>query len=120
MIWRSRAAARPQPYDFGPGHSVRKAITIATREMMIGMVLLVGALLWPMAPTLTDCIRQLQALQTMIGAIERRIMVQHRANEASKRIATFPGVRVIGASRAKPSYTEIQKQIGKGLKELQA
>jgi transposase len=41
---------------------------------------------------------QLQALQTMIGAIERRIMVQHRANEASKRVATIPGIGVLGAS----------------------
>jgi len=41
---------------------------------------------------------QLQALQTMIGAIERRIMAQHRANEASKRIATIPGIGVLGAS----------------------
>ena len=41
---------------------------------------------------------QLQALHTMIGAIERRIMAQHRANEASKRVATIPGVGVLGAS----------------------
>jgi transposase len=41
---------------------------------------------------------QLQALQTMIGAIERRIMAQHRANEASKRVATIPGIGVLGAS----------------------
>src|SRR5438477_5169347 len=31
---------------------------------------------------------QLQALQTMIGSIEKRIVVQHRSNEASKRLAT--------------------------------
>jgi hypothetical protein len=41
---------------------------------------------------------QLQALQTMIGAIERRIMAQHRATEASKRVATIPGIGVLGAS----------------------
>jgi transposase len=41
---------------------------------------------------------QLQALQTMIGAIERRIMAQHRANEASKRVATIPGIGVLGAT----------------------
>ena len=40
----------------------------------------------------------LQALQTMIGAIERRITSQHRANEASKRVATIPGIGVLGAS----------------------
>jgi transposase len=29
---------------------------------------------------------QLQALHTMIGSLERRLIVQHRANEASKRL----------------------------------
>src|SRR5213592_255552 len=35
---------------------------------------------------------QLQALQTMIGSIERRLVVQHRANEASKRLESVPGI----------------------------
>ena len=33
---------------------------------------------------------QLQALHTMIGSIEKRLTVQHRANEASKRPAEHP------------------------------
>jgi hypothetical protein len=33
---------------------------------------------------------QLQALQTVIGAIEKRIIVQHRASEESKRVANLP------------------------------
>src|ERR1700686_4881837 len=33
---------------------------------------------------------QLQALHTMIGSIEKRLIVQHRANEESKRVATIP------------------------------
>jgi len=41
---------------------------------------------------------QLQALQTMIGLIERRLLVQHRANEASKRLESVPGIGLIGAS----------------------
>src|SRR5499427_4777835 len=41
---------------------------------------------------------QLQALQTMIGSIERRLLVQHRANEASKRLISIPGIGIIGAS----------------------
>ena len=41
---------------------------------------------------------QLQALQTMIGSIERRLLVQHRANEASKRLESIPGIGTIGAS----------------------
>jgi transposase len=41
---------------------------------------------------------QLQAVQTMIGSIEKRIIVQHRSNEASKRLETIPGIGVIGAT----------------------
>ncbi len=41
---------------------------------------------------------QLQALQTMIRSIEKRSMAQHRSNEASKRLATIPGIGVIGAT----------------------
>ena len=41
---------------------------------------------------------QLQALQTLIGSIEKRIMAQHRANEASRRLETIPGIGHLGAS----------------------
>src|SRR5665647_3478797 len=41
---------------------------------------------------------QLQAVQTMIGSIEKRIVSQHRSNEASKRLETIPGIGVIGAT----------------------
>src|SRR6266403_764182 len=41
---------------------------------------------------------QLQAVQTLIGSIEKRIKTQHRSNEASKRLETIPGIGVIGAS----------------------
>jgi transposase len=34
---------------------------------------------------------QLQALQTLIGSIEKRIVAQDRANEASKAFGLFPG-----------------------------
>ena len=40
----------------------------------------------------------LQALQTMIRSIEKRIVVQHRSSAASKRLETIPGIGVIGAS----------------------
>jgi len=40
----------------------------------------------------------LQAVQTMIGAIDKRIMVQHRSNEASQRLESIPGIGVIGAT----------------------
>jgi len=41
---------------------------------------------------------QLQALHTMIGSIEKRLTVQHRANEASKRLQSIHGIGIIGAS----------------------
>src|SRR6266403_1757987 len=41
---------------------------------------------------------QLQALQTLIGSIEKRIIAQHRASEESKRVATVPGIGILGAS----------------------
>jgi transposase len=56
---------------------------------------------------------QLQALQTMIGVIERRIMAQHRANEASKRVATIPGIGFLGASAITATVTD-PKAFGSG------
>jgi transposase len=41
---------------------------------------------------------ELQTMQTLIGSIEKRIMVQHRANEASKRLESIPGIGLIGAT----------------------
>ena len=49
---------------------------------------------------------QLQALHTMIGLIERRIVVQHRANEASKRLECIHGIGVIGASAITATVTD--------------
>jgi transposase len=40
----------------------------------------------------------LQALQTMIGSLDKRIMVQHRSNEASQRLESIPGIGVTGAT----------------------
>ena len=41
---------------------------------------------------------ELQAMQTMIGSIEKRIMAQHRSNEASRRLESIPGIGVTGAT----------------------
>jgi transposase len=41
---------------------------------------------------------QLQALHTMIGSLEKRLIVQHRTNEASKRLQNIHGIGIIGAS----------------------
>ena len=40
----------------------------------------------------------LQALQTMIGSIEKRIVAQHRSNDASKRLRSIPGIGIVGAT----------------------
>jgi len=40
----------------------------------------------------------LHAVQTMIGSIEKRIIVEHRSNEASKRLRSIPGIGLLGAS----------------------
>src|SRR5260370_6639647 len=40
---------------------------------------------------------QLQAVQTLIGSIEKRIKTQHRSNEASQRLETISGIGVIRA-----------------------
>jgi transposase len=49
---------------------------------------------------------QLQALHTMIGSIEKRLVVQHRANEASKRLESVPGIGIIGASAITATMTD--------------
>jgi len=49
---------------------------------------------------------QLQALQTMIGSIERRLLLQHRANEASQRLESVPGIGTIGASAIAATVTD--------------
>jgi transposase len=56
--------------------------------------------------SLTVLAAQLQALQTMIGAIEKRIMVQHRASEESRRVATIPGIGTLGASAITATVTD--------------
>jgi transposase len=38
------------------------------------------------------------AMQTMIGSIEKRILVLHRSNEASRRLETIPGIGIAGAT----------------------
>jgi transposase len=45
-------------------------------------------------------------LQTLIGSIEKRIIAQHRANEASKRLQSIPGIGIIGASAIVSTVTD--------------
>ena len=41
---------------------------------------------------------QLQAVQSLIRSMEKRIVAQHRSNEASNRLETIPGIGVLGAT----------------------
>jgi transposase len=49
---------------------------------------------------------QLQALQTLIGSMEKRIIALHRSSEASKRVATVPGIGILGASAITTMVTD--------------
>jgi transposase len=49
---------------------------------------------------------ELQAMQTVIGSIDKRIMAQHRANEASRRLESIPGIGVIGATAITATVTD--------------
>jgi transposase len=47
----------------------------------------------------------LQAMQTMIGSLEKPIVARHRSNPDSKRLQTIPGVGVIGATAIAATVT---------------
>jgi len=49
---------------------------------------------------------QLQAMQTMIGSLEKRIVARHRSNQDSKRLQTIPGVGIIGATAIAATVTD--------------
>ncbi len=49
---------------------------------------------------------ELQAMQTMIGSIDKRIMAQHRSSEASRRLESIPGIGVVGATAIAATVTD--------------
>jgi transposase len=49
---------------------------------------------------------ELQAMQTLIASIEKRIMAQHRANDESQRVETIPGIGVVGATAITATVTD--------------
>jgi transposase len=49
---------------------------------------------------------ELQAIQTLIGSLEKRIRTQHRADEASKRLRSIPGIGLIGATAIAATITD--------------
>ncbi len=52
----------------------------------------------PMRARLAVLVAQIEACQVQIGTLDKRIHAQHRANEASRRLETIPGIGVIGAT----------------------
>jgi transposase len=60
----------------------------------------------PMREALRALVAQLDSLQQQIGAIERHIHAQHRSSEASRRLETIPGIRVIGATAIAATVTD--------------
>ena len=59
-----------------------------------------------MQPSVIVLAAQFQALHTMIGSIERRLIVQHRGNAASKRLQSIHGIGLIGASAIAATVTD--------------
>jgi transposase len=49
---------------------------------------------------------QLQACQTLIGTLEKRIIVKHKSNDRSRRLQTIPGIGVIGATAIDATVTD--------------
>ena len=49
---------------------------------------------------------QLQAMQTLLSSLEKRIMVQHRANADSRRLETIPGIGIVGATAIAATVTD--------------
>jgi transposase len=49
---------------------------------------------------------ELQAMQTLIGSLEKRLKAQHRKNEASRRLETIPGIGFIGATAIAATITD--------------
>ena len=47
--------------------------------------------------SLSALVAQIASCQAEIGAIEKRLLAEHRKNEDSKRLETIPGIGVIGA-----------------------
>jgi transposase len=70
---------------------VKELLAIVTDERDIGLPIDARASVIALAA-------QLQAVQALIGSIEKRIKARHHANQASKRLETNPGIGVIGAT----------------------
>lgn len=55
---------------------------------------------------LGELVAQMRDLQTRIKALERRLLAWHRTSEASRRLATIPGIGVITATAVAATVTD--------------
>jgi transposase len=106
MWWTAPAADAPtHPGDkcvtgaFGRVRALRLHRGEGTKELLAIVEQDDGSLLPVDAyASLTVLAAQLQAAQTIIRSLEKRIVAQHRSNEASKRLEIIPSIGVIGAT----------------------
>ena len=49
---------------------------------------------------------ELQAMQTLIASIEKRIIAHHRLDEASQRLRSIPGIGILGATAIAATITD--------------
>jgi transposase len=49
---------------------------------------------------------QLQACQTLIGTLEKRLIIQLKSNERCRRLQTIPGIGVVGATAIEATMTD--------------
>jgi transposase len=49
---------------------------------------------------------ELQAMQTLIASIEKRIIAHHRSDEASRRLRSIPGIGLVGATAIAATITD--------------
>jgi transposase len=50
---------------------------------------------------------QLQACQTLIATLEKRLITQLKSNERSRRLQTIPGIGVVGATAIEATMTDL-------------
>ena len=96
---RSEAKAEPASSEPpAPIATSAKDTAAERRQVTVMFSDLVGSTALSAHTSLVVLAAELQAMQTLIGSIEKRIMVQHRLSEASKRLKSIPGIGLIGAT----------------------
>ena len=57
-------------------------------------------------------------MRTLIASIEKRIIAQHRSDEASKRLRSIPGIGLVGATAIVATITDPKATRASTLHEL--